>query len=76
MGCAGSLCINYAGIVKRGAGTCDAGLHNETHDVSWIPSQLFGRKMIVYFPDVSFTDADLKVNITGLYLETNEAALL
>jgi len=44
--------------------------------VSWIPSQLFGRKMIVYFPDVSFTDADLKVNITGLYLETNKAALL
>jgi hypothetical protein len=43
--------------------------------VSWISSQLFGRKMIVYFPDVFLSDADLKVNITGLYLETNEAVL-
>jgi hypothetical protein len=32
--------------------------------------------MIVYFPDISFSDADLKVNITGLYLETNEAVPL
>jgi hypothetical protein len=61
--------------VKRGTGTCNAGLHNETDDVSWIPSQLFGRKLIVYFPDVSFFDVDLKVNINVLYLETNEAVL-